>query len=179
MGRNQLVGRSQVDYELRAFSRLDEGEFKTIDVGESIDSVLSLLGHKMTGRIQLDKRYGPDRMLHCCGRRLNQVFMNLIVNAVDAIPGMGRIVISIGQTNDVFSISVRDNGGGIPDAIRGSIFNPFFTTKPVGQGTGLGLAISYGIVQDHQGSIEVESHEGVGSEFCIRIPRDLECRMRK
>src|SRR5260370_36456829 len=105
--------------------------------------------------------------------------MNLISNAVDAIEGPGKIVIATGQTGDVFSISVRDSGGGIPEAIRSRIFDPFFTTKPVGRGTGLGLAISYGIVQDHHGSIEVQSEEGVGSEFRVLIPRDLESRQRQ
>ncbi|MCU1238932.1 MAG: Signal transduction histidine kinase [Candidatus Solibacter sp.] len=161
---------------LRTFSRLDEGEFKTIDIGDSIDSVLVLLNHKMNGRIQVDRHYGPGRSLSCYAGRLNQVFMNLIANAVDAIPRNGKIVITTSQSDDEYCISVRDNGKGIPEAIRGRIFDPFFTDKPIGQGTGLGLAISYGIVQDHHGSIEVHSQEGAGSEFSVRIPRDLESR---
>jgi two-component system NtrC family sensor kinase len=166
----ELVG------NLRTFSRLDEGEFKTIDIGDSIDSVLVLLKHKMSGRIQVERRYGPERSLSCYAGRLNQVFMNLIANAADAIHGKGKIVITTGQTDDAYRISVRDTGKGIPEAIRGRIFDPFFTDKPIGQGTGLGLAISYGIVQDHHGTIEVQSQEGAGSEFTIRIPRDLESR---
>jgi two-component system NtrC family sensor kinase len=161
---------------LRTFSRLDEGEFKTIDIGDSIDSVLVMLKHKMNGRIQVEKHYGPDRSLSCYAGRLNQVFMNLIANAADAIAGKGKIVITTSQTDDAYCISVLDTGKGIPEAIRGRIFDPFFTDKPIGQGTGLGLAISYGIVQDHHGSIEVQSQEGAGSEFTIKIPRDLESR---
>src|SRR6185369_7275048 len=146
---------------LRTFSRLDEGEFKTIDVGDSIDSVLVFLKHKMNGRTQVEKHYGPGRFLSCYAGRLNQVFMNLIANAVDAIVGEGKITITTSQTDDQFLISVRDTGRGIPESIRSRIFDPFFTTKPVGQGTGLGLAITYGIVQDHHGVIEVRSQVGV------------------
>jgi two-component system, NtrC family, sensor kinase len=161
---------------LRALSRLDEGEFKTIDVGESIDSVLLLLKHKMNGRIRVEKQYGSGRQLYCYAGRLNQVLMNLIANAVEAIEGAGKIVIKTGQTDGQFFISVGDSGAGIPEAIRSRIFDPFFTTKPVGHGTGLGLAICVGIVQDHHGSIEVASETGVGSEFIVKIPLDLESR---
>lgn len=161
---------------LRTFSRLDEGEFKAVDIGDSIDSVLAVLKHKTNGRIKVEKHYGPERSLTCHAGRLNQVFMNLIANAADAITGKGTITITTNQTETTFIISVRDTGKGIPKAIQDRIFEPFFTTKPVGKGTGLGLAISYGIVLDHQGSIEVESQEGLGTEFSIRIPRDLESR---
>jgi two-component system NtrC family sensor kinase len=165
--------------QLRTFSRLDEGGFKTADVTENIDSVLLFLKHKMNGRIRVEKHYGPVRALYCCAGRLNQVLMNLVANAIDAIAGPGKIAITTGQADDVFFISVRDTGAGIPEGIRTRIFDPFFTTKAVGKGTGLGLAISYGIVQDHLGSIEVQSQEGQGSEFHIRIPVDLESRIRQ
>ena len=164
--------------DLRTFSRLDEGEFKTVDVAEGIDSVLLLLRHKMAGRIVAERHYGPERMLFCYAGRLNQVLMNLIVNAVEAIAGEGKIVITTSNTPDSFLISVRDSGEGIPEAIRSKIFDPFFTTKPIGQGTGLGLAISYGIVQDHGGSIDVQSEKGTGTEFTVRIPLNLESRRK-
>jgi two-component system NtrC family sensor kinase len=164
--------------DLRTFSRLDEGEFKTVDVAEGIDSVLLLLKHKMAGRIVAEKHYGPERMLFCYAGRLNQVLMNLIANAVESIAGDGKIVITTSHTQDSFLISVRDTGAGIPEAIRSRIFDPFFTTKPIGQGTGLGLAISYGIIQDHRGSIDVHSEEGAGAEFTIRIPLNLESRRK-
>jgi two-component system NtrC family sensor kinase len=164
--------------DLRTFSRLDQGEFKTVDVAEGIDSVLLLLKHKMSSRIVAEKRYGPERMLFCYAGRLNQVLLNLIANAVDSIAGDGKIVITTSQTRESFVISIRDSGAGIPEAIRSKIFDPFFTTKPVGKGTGLGLAISYGIVQDHSGSIDVESEEGAGTEFTIRIPLNLESRRK-
>jgi two-component system NtrC family sensor kinase len=133
----------------------------------------------MASRIVAEKHYGPQRMLFCYAGRLNQVLMNLIVNAVESIEGDGKIVITTSQTPESFQIVVRDTGAGIPDAIQSKIFDPFFTTKPVGQGTGLGLAISYGIVQDHHGSIEVTSTEGTGTEFTVRIPLNLAFRSGK
>jgi two-component system NtrC family sensor kinase len=169
-----LVRVKELVLDLRTFSRLDEGEFKTVDVVETIDSVLLLLKHRMNHRILVEKYYGPERMLYCYAGRLNQVLMNLISNAVDAIAGEGRIIITTSHTPEDFLLSVRDTGTGIPEAIRDRIFDPFFTTKPVGQGTGLGLAISYGIVQDHDGSIEMESEEGVGTKFTVKIPLNLE-----
>ena len=95
-----------------------------------------------------------------------------------AIAGKGHIVITTSQTGELFLISIRDNGVGIPKSIRRKIFEPFFSTKALGQGTGLGLAISHGIVKDHGGSIEVQSEEGVGTEFVVRIPLNPECRWR-
>jgi two-component system NtrC family sensor kinase len=161
---------------LRTFSRLDAGEFQTVDVVETIDAVLLLLKHKMGGRIRVEKNCVLERSLYCYAGRLDQVLMNLIANAIDAIVGTGTIFITTSQTPELFLISVRDTGTGIAEAIRSKIFDPFFTTKAVGQGTGLGLAISYGIVQDHGGSIEVQSEEGVGTEFVVKIPLGLELR---
>jgi two-component system NtrC family sensor kinase len=147
-----------------------------VDIAETIDSVLLLLKHKTDGRIAIERRHTGERGLYCYAGRLNQVFLNLIANAIDA--GGGRIVIATSQTAEDFLISVRDDGSGIPEGIRGKIFDPFFTTKPVGQGTGLGLAISYGIVRDHGGTIEVQSEPGTGTEFVVKIPRDLESRRK-
>ncbi len=160
--------------DLRTFSRLDEGRFKTVDITESINSVLRFLHHRMKDRILVEKDYGPVRTLSCYAGPLNQVLMNVIANAVDAVESEGTIAIRTTTEDGMFIISIRDCGVGIPDAIRGRIFEPFFTTKPVGQGTGLGLAISYGIIQAHRGRIEVVSKEGQGSEFVICIPLNLE-----
>ena len=160
--------------KLRTFSRLDEGEYKTIDIQESVDSVLLFLQHQMKGRIQIEKHYGPVRAIACYAGGLNQVLMNLITNAADAIEGQGKIVITTNQAEGMFSISIRDSGKGIPEKIRHRIFEPFFTTKPVGKGTGLGLSISYGIIQAHHGSIDVQSGKDQGTEFIVRIPLDLE-----
>jgi two-component system NtrC family sensor kinase len=158
---------------LRTFSRLDEGDVQTVDMHANIDSVLLFLRHKMEGRITLTKRYEAQARVSCDAGRLNQVIMNLVANAIDAIPEQGEIVISTRDAPDQSIISVRDSGPGIPEAIRTRIFDPFFTTKPVGQGTGLGLAISYQIMHAQGGSIEVLSEPGQGAEFIVKIPRKL------
>jgi two-component system NtrC family sensor kinase len=165
--------------DLRTFSRLDEGEFHTVNMAEMIDAVLLLFKHKTNGRILVERHYIHENALHCSAGRLHQVLTNLIGNAVDAIADHGTITVTTSKTSEAFLIRVRDTGAGIPEAIRTRIFDPFFTTKPIGQGTGLGLAISYGIVQDHGGSIEVQSEEGAGTEFCVSIPFGLELRGAK
>jgi two-component system NtrC family sensor kinase len=162
--------------KLRTFSRLDEGTIKTINIHESIESVLLFLRHKMEGRIEVERRYGEVEMLTCLAGELNQVLMNIVANAIDAISsndehdGTGRITIGTMQQNGHFVIRVRDTGKGIPEEIRNRIFEPFFTTKPIGQGTGLGLAISYGIMQAHKGSMEFSTEPGEGTEFTLKIP---------
>jgi hypothetical protein len=128
------------------------------------------------GENQVVKNYRAKNPLDCYAGQLNQVVMNLVSNAVDAIENRGTITIGTLEKSDMFEISVRDTGCGIPDTVRGKIFDPFFTTKPVGQGTGLGLAISYGIVRNHNGTIEVSSQEGLGSEFLVKIPLNLKGR---
>jgi len=168
--------------KLRTFSRLDEGTIKTINIHESIDSVLLFLRHKTEGRIEVERNYGEVETLTCLAGELNQVIMNIIANAIDAIDANdaihssdspGRITIATAQQNGHFVIRVRDTGKGIPEEIRNRIFEPFFTTKPIGQGTGLGLAISYGIMQAHQGSMEFSSRAGEGTEFILKIPTSL------
>jgi two-component system NtrC family sensor kinase len=159
--------------KLRTFSRLDEGTYKTVNIHESIESVLLFLRHKMEGRIEVERRFGPTENLSCFAGELNQVLMNVIANAIDAMPGDGKITITTNCENGNFTISVRDTGQGIPESIRNKIFDPFFTTKPVGDGTGLGLAISYGIVKAHNGSIDFISNEGQGTEFIVKIPTAL------
>jgi len=155
---------------LRAFSRLDEAERKTVDVHDGIDSTLTLLEHHMKDRIQATKDYGDLPPVECMPGQLNQVFMNLLTNAVDAIEGEGEVAITTRVDGDRVSIAIRDTGGGIPDDIRQRIFEPFYTTKEVGKGTGLGLSISYGIVEKHGGSIAVESAAGEGTTFTVRLP---------
>jgi len=165
--------------KLRTFSRLDEGTVKTINIHESIDSVLLFLQHKTEGRIEVERNYGEVEMLTCLAGELNQVLMNIIANAIDAITvneerdGTGRITIATTQQNGHFVIRVRDTGKGIPEEIRNRVFEPFFTTKPIGEGTGLGLAISYGIMQAHHGSMEFSSQRGEGTEFILKIPTSL------
>lgn len=118
----------------------------------------------------MERRYGNVEMLTCLAGELNQVLMNIVANAIDAIDGPGRITLVTEQHNGDFVIRVRDTGKGVPEEIRHRIFEPFFTTKPIGQGTGLGLAVSYGIMRAHQGSMEFSSAAGVGAEFTLKIP---------
>jgi len=155
---------------LRTFSRLDEGEFKSVNIEEGIESVLILLQHKLNDRITITKKYGGPRIVPCYPGPLNQVLMNVIANAIDAIEGNGEITITTEKSDSMFCITITDTGKGIPKAICDRIFEPFFTTKPVGQGTGLGLSISYSIVKKHNGVLEVQSKEGKGTEVIIKIP---------
>jgi two-component system NtrC family sensor kinase len=164
--------------KLRTFSRLDEGEFKVIDVRDAMESVLLFLRHKMSGRIKVIRDYrNGDNMLGCFAGQLNQVLMNVVANAVDAIDGEGAITVRTGAQDGMFRIAVADTGSGIAPEHLERIFDPFFTTKPVGQGTGLGLAISYGIISNHRGRIEVSSSPGTGTEVRILIPLDLKERI--
>jgi two-component system NtrC family sensor kinase len=156
--------------KLRTFSRLDEGEFKTVSVEESIESVLLFLRHRMDNRIRVARHYGAIDQLPCRAGELNQVLVSLIANAIDSIDGSGEITLTTAQENEHFVIMVRDTGKGIPKEIRDRIFEPFFTTKPIGHGMGLGLAISYAIVEAHRGSIEFSTMDGEGTEFVVKIP---------
>ena len=164
---------------LRTFSRLDEGEFKFVDVHESIDSVILLLEHRLNSTgITLEKRYNfSEPLLGCLPGQLNQVVMNLLTNAIDAVQeveGEQKIIIATAKDGEWFLLQVKDNGVGISKSAQGRVFDPFYTTKPVGLGTGLGMSISYGIIQAHQGTIDLQSRPGEGSEFRIRIPLSLE-----
>ncbi len=174
--RNSREGAERVKdlvFKLRTFSRLDEGKFKTVDIHESIESVLLFLRHKMEDRIEVERNYSAPDMLGCFAGELNQVLMNVIANAIDSIEGPGKVTLTTTQNDGQFVIVVRDTGKGIPEEIRDKVFEPFFTTKAVGHGTGLGLAISYGIVKAHQGSIEFSSEPGKGTAFVLKIPTGL------
>jgi len=160
--------------KLRTFSRLDEGDFKVVDIRDAVESVLMFLRHKMADRIDVIRNYADDNMLGCFAGQLNQVIMNVVANAVDAVEGKGSITVRTANTADgMFEIAVKDSGRGIPKENLDRIFDPFFTTKAVGQGTGLGLAISYKIVQAHNGRIEINSELDRGTEVRVLIPRTL------
>ena len=156
--------------KLRTFSRLDEGEFKRVNIEECIESVLSLLQHRIKKGIKVTRNLGACKFIYCMAGPFNQVIMNVISNAIDAIDGKGNITVTTGQAGSTFILTVADDGKGIPEAAREHIFDPFFTTKPVGQGVGLGLSISYSIIERHHGEIEVLSREGKGTEVIIRMP---------
>jgi signal transduction histidine kinase len=155
---------------LRTFSRLDEDILKTADIHEGIDSTLILLHNKYKNRIEVVKNYCDLPQVECYPGQLNQVFMNILSNAVDAIDDKGTITIGTSVRGDHVQISIIDSGQGIPQELRKKIFDPFFTTKGVGKGTGLGLSISQSIIEKHHGRIEIKSKPGEGAEFIIMLP---------
>ncbi|MCE0723261.1 MASE1 domain-containing protein [Legionella resiliens] len=156
--------------DLRTFSRLDEGEKKHVNIHDNIDSTLTLLHNQFRDRITINKNYSDIPEVECFPGKINQVFMNILTNAVHAIPEQGEITITTSKRNDRILISIRDTGTGMSKETIARIFEPFFTTKPVGKGTGLGLSISYSIVQEHHGTISINSVKGKGSEFIITLP---------
>ncbi|MBD2164553.1 hybrid sensor histidine kinase/response regulator [Calothrix sp. FACHB-156] len=172
----------QLVVSLRNFSRLDESELKAADIHAGIDSTLLILQHRLKGSpdhptIQVIKDYGQLPMVECYPSQLNQVVMNLLSNAIDALEESTvnttpQITIRTFVSNDNWmTMAIADNGIGIREEIRSQLFDPFFTTKPIGKGTGLGLSISYQIItQKHNGKIYCNSTPGQGTEFIVQIP---------
>lgn len=156
---------------LRKFSRLDEGERALVNVPEAIETVLALIQHKLGDRIAVERTFSGRAEIHCTPALLNQVVMNILGNAADAMPEGGTIRVTTRSSEANDEIRISDTGPGIPEKLREKIFEPFFTTKPVGAGTGLGLAIAYSVVQAHSGSLTVETAPGGGACFVIGIPR--------
>jgi len=157
---------------LRNFSRLDENEIQEADINEGLESTLKIAHNELKYCCEVTTELADLPPVRCLAGQLNQVFLNMVVNAAQAMENTdnGRITISTAATSDDVVIKIQDNGCGIPEENLTTIFNPFFTTKDVGSGTGLGLSISYAIVEKHGGSIDVESTVGAGTTFTIRIP---------
>jgi PAS domain S-box-containing protein len=167
----------QIVLSLRNFSRADEAPIKEVDIHEGIDSTLMILGHKLkfTSRgkkINIIKNYAKFSSIECYPSQLNQVFMNLLSNAIDAVDGVESpgIEITTSCVGQIVKVLIKDNGVGIPENLKNKIFNPFYTTKPVGKGTGMGLGISYQIIERHQGKIWCNSQLGEGTTFVIELP---------
>jgi len=156
--------------DLRSFSRLGESTRKLVDLHEGLDTTLRLLESRWRDRIVVHRDYGDLPLVECDPGQINQVFMNVLANACDAVGERGNIWISTRCDGDQAEIRIRDDGHGIAPEVRDHIFDPFFTTKDVGSGTGLGLAISHQVVTAHGGRIEVESTSGAGSTVLIVIP---------
>lgn len=161
---------SEIVKDLRNFSRLDEDDLKRASIQEGLDSTLLLLRSKYEPRIQVIRNYESVPPIDCYPGKLNQVFMNLIVNAIQAIPETGQIQIDVRSLGEQVEIRISDSGVGMSSEVKKRIFEPFYTTKDVGVGTGLGLSITFSIIERHHGSIEVESTEGVGTTFIIKLP---------
>ncbi|MBW3467106.1 GHKL domain-containing protein [Arthrospiribacter ruber] len=161
---------------LRIFSRIDELDLKRVDLHEGIDSTLVLLNSTIGDKIEVIKEYGDIPQVECLAGKINQVFMNILNNAVHALLDhpkdntQAKIWIKTSKEGDQVRIEFSDNGPGIPKELQNRIFEPFFTTKAVGQGTGLGLSIVYTIVENHKGELQVESEEGKGTSFYITLP---------
>ncbi|BAZ10256.1 two-component sensor histidine kinase [Calothrix sp. NIES-4071] len=169
---------------LRTFAHMDEAEYKKIDIHTGLDSTLQLLEHRLKqqskrAKTQVIKKYSNLPLVKCYAGQLNQVFMNLLLNAIDALDeaqvAQPKIIISTSITKDnLISINITDNGNGISQDIQKKLFNLFFTTKPVGKGTGMGLPLSYKIITEkHKGTLECVSKVGAGTTFIIKIPQSI------
>ncbi len=155
---------------LKSFARADDDVMQEANLNEGLEATLRVVWNELKYRIEVVKELGELPLVNCHAGQLNQVFMNLLVNASQAIATKGRIEIrTVAHGNEV-RVRIADTGSGMSPHLLGRIFDPFFTTKEVGKGTGLGLSISHGIVQRHGGRIEVESEEGVGTAFTIVLP---------
>ncbi len=164
---------AEIVHSLRSFSRLDENALKYVALTECFDSTLTILHSQYDGRMRIVKDYGEVAEIECYAGQINQVLMNIVSNAIQAIPADnadGEIRLTTRQEGEKAIIRIKDNGPGMPDAVKTKIFDPFFTTKDVGSGTGLGLSIASNIIDKHHGSITVESELGKGSEFIITLP---------
>ncbi len=159
---------------LMSFSRVDDAQVSNEDIHEGINSTLKVVANEIKYNCEVIKKFGVLPLVSCNLAQVNQVFMNLIVNAAQAMESQGTITITTRIDGSNAVLEFRDNASGIPVDKIGSIFDPFFTTKPIGSGTGLGLSISYGIIQKHGGTIEVDSEVGVGTTFSVRLPLNAE-----
>ena len=170
---------------LRNFSRLDEAEMKRVDIHQGLDNTLMMVQHRLSAtenraEIKTIENYGKLPKINCYASQLNQVFLNIIANAIDALTNSSagkspeiRLTTEL-MNRQTVRISIADNGPGMGENIRQKVFDPFFTTKPVGQGTGLGLSTSYQIItEQHGGHLHCISQPGVGTEFIIEIPVEL------
>lgn len=175
-GINEGASRTaEIVKSLRIFSRLDEADLKLADINEGLESTIVIVNN-MLGHIKVNRHYGNLPLVHCYPGKLNQVFLNIISNALFAInerfgnaPG-GELTVTTSCTDEQVSIIIEDNGTGMSDETRRKVFEPFFTTKDVGQGTGLGMSIAFTTIQKHNGSISVSSELGKGTIFNLQIP---------
>ncbi|WP_373387423.1 ATP-binding protein [Pseudomonas alcaligenes] len=155
---------------LKDFSHIEEEEFRPADLHRGLDTTLNVVNNELKYKAEVVKEYGELPEVECIPSQINQVVMNLLVNAAHAIEQFGRIALRTGCEQDEVWLEVEDTGKGIEPKVLNRIFEPFFTTKPVGKGTGLGLALSYNIVQKHNGRIDVHSEVGVGTRFRVYLP---------
>ena len=146
-------------------------DWQEADITQGIESTLRILSNELKYKAEVVRHYAPNLPhIYCQPMQLNQVFMNLLVNAAQAIETFGKIEVSVREVDNALEIKVQDSGSGIAPEHLKRIFEPFFTTKPVGKGTGLGLSLSYSIIHRHQGQIKVTSELGKGTCFTLHLP---------
>jgi len=161
---------AEIVKSLRTFSRLDESDLKKVNLHENIDATLAILNNRFGTHIEIEKQYGYNLEVECFPGELNQVFLNILNNAIDATKTGGKITVKTQQVSNTCRISISDTGKGIPEEIQNRIFEPFFTTKDIGKGKGLGLSTAHTIIKEHHGTIELESGTDKGTTFTIIIP---------
>ncbi|MFT6163411.1 MAG: signal transduction histidine kinase [Zhongshania aliphaticivorans] len=166
-GLNQI---SELVMSLKDFSRVDRSQSQLFDLNAGIDTALKICNNQLKDGINIERNFAELPEISCAPSQLNQVFLNLINNAAQAMDGRGLIQITTRQVDAYVEVAIRDNGSGMDEDTRAHIFEPFFTTKAVGKGTGLGLSIVFRIIEDHGGTIQVESELGKGTEFVVRLP---------
>ena len=158
--------------DLKDFAHVDKAELEHADINKGIESTLNVVWNELKYKARVIKDLGKIPLVKCYPQRINQVFMNILINAAQAIEDKGEIRITTRADNGHIDIRISDTGKGIPPDVLPKIFDPFFTTKEVGKGTGLGLNMAYNIIQKHKGSIDVESEVGKGTTFIIRLQTD-------
>lgn len=161
---------SEIVVSLKDFSRLDRAPVDDVDLNQCIDAALRIGHNVIKHKAEVVREFGELPRVSCSPSQINQVFLNLLTNAAQAMEGYGRIKIRTFADERFIHAIVQDNGKGIPPESLDKIYDPFFTTKPVGQGTGLGLSIVFGIIKDHKGHIQVKSEVGKGTAFCVSLP---------
>jgi signal transduction histidine kinase len=156
--------------DLKDFSHVDEAQWQWSNLHDGLDSTLNIVNNEIKYKAEVVKEYGDIPPVECLASQINQVFMNILINAAYAIEEQGKIIIRTGPEGGRVWVDIEDTGKGMTAQIRQRIFDPFYTTKPIGEGTGMGLSLSYSIVRKHHGHIEVDSEPGRGSRFRIWLP---------
>jgi len=163
----------QIVMDLRSFSRTDHAELQRADLHEEINRTITLAEPHLKNKVAVRREYGDIPQVRCYPGQLNQVFLNLLMNACDALEDGGTVTVKTERSSLGVRLEFQDDGPGIPEAILPQVFDPFFTTKAVGEGTGLGLSLSHGIIERHGGKFTVESATGAGAIFAIDLPLDV------
>ncbi len=160
----------QIVQDLKDFSHVDQAQWKAADLNRGLESTLNIVHNELKYKAEVVRDFGDLPEIECLPQQLNQVFMNILVNAAQAIDDHGTITVRTRQVGEAVEVAISDTGRGIPPENLARLYDPFFTTKPIGKGTGLGLSIAYGIVNKHGGHIEVDSTVGQGTTFRVTLP---------